>query len=172
MSLDPALHERLVFEWTRGVWIGAVKRAFGPVAELVAGSDGVLVDNHPPHSLLVLWKPAKVNEPPFLRRLPWMVSIHAALDTDEALAELFGQLPDDKARLFIARHDIDWALMAEIVMLSETGLAPYHYRELERFVQEEREHTLAAISAGYTRDEGGFRQFVKTVRDELSLPPA
>lgn len=168
MSLDPALHERLVFEWTRGAWVGAVRRVFGPVAELVAGSDGVLVDSHPTHSLLVLWKPPKPGEPPFLRRLPWMVSVHPVDDIDDALTELFAQLPGD-ARLYIARQDIDWALLAEIVMLSETGLQPYHYRELERFVREEREQTLAAISAGYTRDEGGFRQFDNR-RDELPAP--
>ena len=130
----------------------------------------MLVDSHPPHSLLVLWKPPKSPlQPPFLRRYPWMVSIDAVSGADAALHELLKQMPHD-AQLYLARpRDIDWALMAEIVMLSEKNLAPYHYRELQAFAQAEREATLAEISAGYTRDEGGFRHFVKTVRDEL--PP-
>ncbi len=140
------------------------------MAELVAGHDGVVVDSHPPHSLLVLWKPPKAMTQPMLRRFPWMVSISAVGDADTALAELLLQLPPD-ARLYLARHhDIDWALMAEIVMVSEKDLAPYHYRELQAFVLAEREATLAKISAGYSRDEGSFHHFVKTVRDELPPP--
>jgi len=53
-------------------------------ALLIAGEDAVMVENHPPHSLLVLWKPPKPNEP-FLRRFPWMVSI-SARDGDGAVA--------------------------------------------------------------------------------------
>ena len=90
MSIDNSELQRLVPHWSPGVWIGAVKRAFGPVNELVAGSDGVLVDSHPPHSLLVLWKPPKAPlQPPFLRRYPWMVSIDAVSDADAALRARF-----------------------------------------------------------------------------------
>ena len=167
MSLIDSNHEEhLVPQWAPGVWIGAVKRAFGPVAEMLAGSDGVVIDSHPPHSLLVLWKPPRSPmQPPFLRRFPWMVSITTG-DAGVAVGELLKQLPHD-SRLFLSKHEIDWALMAEIVMLSEKNLAPYHYRELQRFAEDQRAETLAAISAGYTRDEGSFRHFVKTVRDEM-----
>jgi hypothetical protein len=168
MTIDSSQLQRLVPHWSPGVWVGAVRRVFGPINELVAGEAGVLVDSHPPHSLLVLWKPPGAQapaQPPFLRRMPWMVSIRALADADAALAVLLAQMPHD-ARLYLARHDIDWALMAEIVMLTEKNLAPYHHRELQAFVQAERDATRAAISAGYRHDDDG-RHFANTGRDEL-----
>lgn len=166
MNLDREQRELLALHWEPGTWIGAVKRAFGPVAEMVGSAEGVLIDSHPPHSLLALWKPPKSPmQPPFLRRFPWMVSITAG-DTDAAVAELLRELPPG-VRLFLTQHEIDWALMAEIVMLSEENLAPYHYRELESFAEQQRADTLAAISASYTRDESSLRKFVKTVPDKL-----
>jgi hypothetical protein len=166
MSLDPELHRRLVFQWAPGTWVGATKRVFGPIAEVISGDNGLAwVETHPPHSLLVLWKPPRLN-PPLLKRFPWMVSIAAAHDDDEALAAVIRQLPPG-ARMFIARHDVDWALMAEIVVISEPNLAPYHYRELQAFVLAEREATRAAVSAGYLHDDAdGTRHFARTQSDD------
>jgi len=139
-----------------------VRRAFGPVAEIVDGSD--VVESHPPHSLLAIWRPLKVGQV-ILRRWPSVVSIVPG-DTDAAVSRILEQMPP-RATLWLLEDNVDWALMAEIVMLSETGLSRFHYVELQRFIDAERVETLAAISSGYASEEGGHRRFVKTVPDPL-----
>ena len=71
----------------------------------------------------------------------------------------------------MSRGDLDWALMAEIVMVSERGLAPYQSRELEGFVRVDRARTLAAIARGYTGDEHRYRSFVDTVGEDQDERP-
>ncbi len=151
--------------WEPGVWVAASRRAFGPVAEVVeAPGGGVLVENHPPHYLIALWRPRNDNGP-FLRRWPSIVNI-AASSEDDLLHEVLRQVPGG-ARVWLMHGDLDWALMAHIVMISEPGLEAFHYRELEHFVRAERERTLAAISSAYTTDPTGYRRFSETVRDDL-----
>jgi len=153
---------RIASQWVPGAWIGAVRRAFGPVAEMVEHSD--VVESHPPHSLLALWRPLKPGQV-ILRRWPSVVSIVAG-DTHAAVNRIFEQIPP-RAMLWLLKDNVDWALMAEIVMLSETGLERFHYVELQRFIDAQRVETLAAISSGYASEEGGHRRFVKTVPDPL-----
>lgn len=166
MSLDRDQRARLSPDWHPAAWVGAVRRVFGPVAEVGdgAGDDDGVVESHPPHSLFVAWSPLKPGQP-LLRRWPSLVSIVGA-DGDDAVAALLKAVPGG-APLWLTPHEIDWALMAEIVMLSEPDLAPFHYRELERFVAAERAATLAQISAAYTADGDGFRRFIKTVPGSL-----
>jgi hypothetical protein len=50
-------------------------------------------------------------------------------------------------------------------MLSEAqNFLPEHYRELERFIEQERATTLATISANYTDRESGFEGFLGTLQ--------
>lgn len=156
--------ERLAGRWEPGVWVGAARRVFGPVSEVVGDSRGsVIVENHPPHHLIALWRPKRDYEP-FLRRWPSIVNL-VGTDEKSLLGEMFKLIPSG-ARLWMSRGDIDWALMAEIVMVSERGLAPYQTRELEGFVRVDRARTLAAIARGYTGDENRYRSFVDTVGED------
>ena len=157
---------RLLDRWRPGVWIGAQRRAFGPLAEINETEDQLIVDTHPPHSLIVLWRPPREHEP-MLRRLPHIASLVTSHDEATVVAELLAQMPID-ARLWMApQPEIDWALMAEIVMISETELAAYEHRELRRFIDAERVATLALISASYTDDSESYRAFAETTRDPL-----
>lgn len=143
------MNPRLTDRWRPGVWVGAARRAFGPMAEVSEAADRLIVDTHPPHSLIALWSPPADGEP-LLRRLPQVASLVAAGDEAGAVRELLAQMPHD-ARLWLApQPEVDWALMAEIVIISEPGLAAYEQRELRRFVDAERVATLALISASYT----------------------
>ena len=56
---------RLVKRYQPGHWIGGLRRAFGPVAELVdeGGSNLGDLETHPAHYLVALWRPAR---PPIL----------------------------------------------------------------------------------------------------------
>jgi hypothetical protein len=153
---------RIVARPEPGVWIGAVRRVFGPISQVVRTERGDEIENHPPHYLVALWAPMREDEG-FLRRWPDSVSI-ALHDQESAIQELLHNLPAG-VRLWISMQEIDWAVIAEIAMLSEAhNFLPEHYRELERFIAEERAATLATISANYTDRESGFEGFLGTIQ--------
>lgn len=158
---EPTDH-RIVARPEPGVWIGAVRRAFGPISQVVETEQGDTIENHPPHYLVALWAPLRDDEA-FLRRWPDSVSI-ALHDHEAAIQELLRNLPIG-ARLWVTMQEIDWAVIAEIAMLSESqNFQPEHYRELERFIAQERAATLATISANYTDRESGFEGFLGTLQ--------
>ena len=153
---------RIVARPEPGAWIGAVRRVFGPISQVVQTEQGDQIENHPPHYLVALWAPLREDEG-FLRRWPDSVSI-ALHDQDHALQELLRNVPIG-ARLWVTMQEIDWAVIAEIAMLSEAqSFLPEHYRELERFIAQERAETLATISANYTDRESGFEGFLGTLQ--------
>lgn len=153
---------RIISRPEPGVWIGAVRRVFGPMSQVVQTERGDEIENHPPHYLVALWAPLREEEC-FLRRWPDSVSI-ALHDHDNAMLELLHNLPIG-ARLWITTQEIDWAVIAEIAMLSEAqNFQAEHYRELQRFIGQERAETLATISANYTDRESGFEGFLGTLQ--------
>ena len=166
--MDPILPlARMSSAWEPGAWIGTMRRAFGPIAEIVEADGDVsdVVETFPPHTILALWKPQQLNQP-FLRRWPHMVWM-TTVDSERAQLELLREVPES-ARLWITPQDIDWALLAEIVMLSEKNLMPQHYHQLQRFIDQEREATSAKISRAYSDERQGFRSFSKTVPGSLT----
>jgi hypothetical protein len=157
-----AIDQRIVAHPEPGVWIGAVRRIIGPIAQVVESEDGDTIENHPPQYLVAMWAPLR-SEEAFLRRWPDSVSV-AQHNHDSAVAELLCSLPEG-ARLWVTPQEIDWAVIAEIAMLSEgSRFTPDHYREIERFIAGERAATLATISANYTDREDGFEGFLGTVQ--------
>jgi hypothetical protein len=159
MSDDDDFLPRLAKHYESGHWIGGVRKAFGAVSEVVEGPNGVLIDSHPPHFLLVLWKPLEPDTP-FLPRWPTKVSI-AQPASSAAVRELLVDVPPGE-RLWLTDQHIDWVLMAEIVMLSEPGLQHFHYRELKRFIDIERKATLASVSVNYGGGDEMYQKFMRT----------
>jgi hypothetical protein len=152
---------RLVKRYQPGHWIGGLRRAFGPVAEVV--DDGATgagdLETHPAHYLVALWRPLEVTTP-FLPRWPFRVSI-VTPDAETAARALLEDVPR-RHRLWIAGPEIDWALVARIVILGEPGLKPFQHRELQAFIRAERRASLAAISLHYTGSDDTFEQFAST----------
>jgi hypothetical protein len=138
---------RLSPAWEPGAWIGVTRHVFGPLTEV--GTDEV-VEVHPPHLLLALWRPQRLDQP-FLGRWPHMVWLSKG-DSVQTSLELLRQVPSPD-RLWLTPEDIDWALLAEIVLRSEEGLRPFHHRELERFIAAEREATSQRISRSYSDEQ-------------------
>lgn len=158
---SPTIDARLVARHEPGVWIGAVRRVIGPIAQVTQTEHGELIETHPPHYLVATWAPLRDDEA-HLRRWPDSVSI-ALHDHASAVAELLCNIPP-AARVWITAQEIDWVVIAQIAMLSEGGrFTPEHCRELERFISDERDATLATISANYTDRESGFEGFLGTV---------
>lgn len=155
------LDSRIVARPAPGVWIGAVRRVIGPIAQVTVTDQGETIETHPPHYLVATWAPLRDDEA-HLRRWPDSVSV-ALNDHEGAIAELLRNVPDG-ARVWVTGQELDWTVIAQIAMLSETGrFTPEHYRELERFIAQQRDDTLATISANYTDKESGFEGFLGTV---------
>jgi len=164
MSEEEAILPRLAKRYSPGHWIGGVRKAFGAVSEVVDSPEGIIIESHPPHYLLVLWAPLEADVL-LLPRWPAKVSL-AEPDTAAAVRELLVEVPDGE-RLWLTDQLIDWVLMAEIVMLSEPGLKAYHYRELKRFADAEKKATLASISVNYGGRDEMYQMFMRTKPDEL-----
>jgi hypothetical protein len=161
-----AIDSRIVAHPEQGVWIGAVRRIIGPIAQVMQTEHGDAIETHPPQYLVAMWAPLRDDEA-FLRRWPDSVSV-ALNDHDCAVAELLCNLPEG-ARVWVTSQEIDWAVIAEIAMLSEgENFTPDHYRELERFIAQERDAALATISANYTDRESGFEGFLETLQSPFA----
>jgi len=140
---------RLVQRHRPGAWIGAIRRAIGPGAEAVERN---VFETRPPHYLIALWKPLRFDQPA-LPRWPRKAML-VGPDKDTAIAELLRDVPRSDV-LWLTEQDIDWCLVADIVILSESRLPAQQRRGLEQFVNEEREATLTAIHDNYRDSEIG-----------------
>ena len=138
--------ERLLHDWMPGAWIGAVRRAIGPLTELSSTPQGEVVEHRPPQWLLALWPPQRLQQP-FLRRWPQLVALQPADDEAQAVVALLRQVPDGR-RLWVLNEELDWALMAEIVLRSEAP-PPLQARALHEFIEAERAATAARIVQAY-----------------------
>ncbi|MED5619627.1 hypothetical protein [Ideonella sp. BN130291] len=139
--------QRLLRDWMPGAWIGAVRRAFGPQTELHSTDQGELVEHHPPHWLIALWPPQSLQQP-FLRRWPQQVLLLGAEEEAQAVVELLRHVPDGH-RLWVLNEELDWALMAEIVLLSEAHLQPFQQQALQWFMDTERAASTDRILHSY-----------------------
>jgi hypothetical protein len=139
-------------------WVGGVRRAFGAVT-LVPSRNSAELEAQPPHFLAALWKPVDATAP-FLSRLP----THAMIITPDAVTAVRGLLAEVplNARLWLANTNIDWSLVAHIVMLAEKRLESYQYRELGAFAKGEERVLMASISVSYEGGDSVFCQFVRT----------
>jgi len=144
-GVDP---DRLLHDWRPGAWIGAVRQAVGRTTELSSTPQGELVEVHPPQWLVALWPPQQLQQP-FLGRWPCWASLAPGEAEPEAVLALLPQLPE-RAALWVLHEDLDWALMAEIVLLGEPALQPFQQRGLREFVESERAATLARIRSAYS----------------------
>jgi len=139
--------ERLLRDWMPGAWIGAVRQAFGLRAEITSTPQGEVVESHPPHWLVALWPPQRLQRP-FLRRWPRWVSLQPAETEAQAVVQLLRQVPEG-APLWVLHEELEWALLAEIVLIGEAGLLPFQQRGLQEFIDAERIATTARIRSAY-----------------------
>ena len=137
---------RVLAAWKPGAWIGAVRTVFGSVAQVVSTPQGPVVDTFAPHVLLALWEPQNIDQP-FLHRFPQRVLL-SAVSPEDAGEELLGFLPPE-AELWLAAHDIDWALAGEAVLLHEPGLRDFQLKELRAFVEAERLAVWERVNKAY-----------------------
>lgn len=156
-----AAARRLVQSPAPGVWIGAIRAAFGSVEVPVA--DGV--ERHPPHWLVALWEPLQPGEL-LLPRWPAVAAI-ASPDSQAALLRLVSHLPPG-AQAWLTPQEIDWALVGRIVLGADRHLHPVQRRELLAFVAARQAEEEARIARTYTDRDAGF----EAMKRRLWLPPS
>ncbi len=143
---------RLLPQWKPGAWVGALRRVFGAVSQVHSTPDGPIVDTFAPHVLLALWPPLG-TQMPLLSRWPQRLLL-SAVHPDDAGEALLQLLPAD-AELWLAEHDIDWALAGEAVLLHDPGLRDFQLKELRAFVDAERQANWDRLNQAYRLPAAG-----------------
>ena len=156
LQLRRAHPPRLLGSWQPGAWTGAVREVMAPATEFVTTASGTAVESYPPHRLLLLWPPQRLDSP-LLGRWPQRVQL-SAVAADQAAETLLAEVPG-AAPLWLhpAAQDIDWALAAEIVLTHEPGLRPFQTAGLRSFIEAEREANFAWLNSHYQPAPGGAR---------------
>lgn len=162
ISLKQALG-RLSRQYVPGAWIGGLRLAFQEVAEVVEGQ----IERYPPHYLIALWEPLPTGKP-HLPRWPAVAAI-ASPDSNRALLDLVSHLPAG-AKVWLSDQEIDWALVADIVLRTDPNLQTYHQRELSRFIDGLRQQDLQTIERAYTDVNTDFEAFKTKLFDVLDSP--
>lgn len=139
---------RLLATWQAGAWTGAVRQVLQPTTEFITTPTGTAVESYPPHCLLLLWPPQRIDQP-HLGRWPQQVLL-SALPADPAADALLALVPGG-APLWInpVAQDVDWALAAEIVLHHQPALRPFQTNGLRAFIESEREASFARLNDDY-----------------------
>ncbi|MCW7541535.1 hypothetical protein OOT46_27390 [Aquabacterium sp. A7-Y] len=140
---------RLATHYAPGLWVGAIRPAFD-AGQVVFEQH---IDVYPAHFLVALWEPPAAGVP-MLSRWPSVAAI-ASPDAPAALIELVSHLPAG-ARAWLASEGVDWALIADIVRLSDRNLQPYHHQELQAFIGRCRARDAETIRQTYSDEDPGF----------------
>ena len=153
LQLRRASPARLLAQWQPGAWTGAVREVFESTTEFVKTASGTAVETYPPHRLLLLWPPQRLDAP-LLGRWPQQVRL-SAVPADQAGEALLLGVPEPEL-LWLNPHetDVDWALAAEIVLHHEPALRPFQSTGLRAFIETEREASFARLNADYQRPAG------------------
>lgn len=143
----PAGSARLLSTWRPHAWTGVARRVRGASAEVLKTAQGPVVENHAPQWLCALWPPQRL-EAPVLGRWPELATVIAAETAFGALHQLLPQLPPD-AELWATELDVDWALLADIVLHQDERLRQTQSQALREFAEAERARSFARVNDGY-----------------------
>lgn len=138
---------RLLAHWQPLAWTALARRIRGASAEVLQTPQGPLVENHAPQWLCALWLPQRVDAP-LLGRWPELAALVHAETLFGALHQLLTELPPE-ARLWPAELEVDWALVADLVLHQDAGLRPPQAQALRELVEAERGASFARLNDGY-----------------------
>ncbi|RZJ03386.1 MAG: hypothetical protein EOP39_21640 [Rubrivivax sp.] len=138
---------RLVSAWQPQAWTGVTRRVRGATSEVLKTPRGPVVENHAPQWLCALWPPQRLQAP-VLGRWPELATIVGAETAFGALHQLLPQLPP-AANLWPAELDVDWSLLADIVLHQDAKLRLTQSQALRDFADAERARSFARINDGY-----------------------
>lgn len=155
-SLRPAADPRLLARWQPRAWTGRLRKVADVSAEVVQTAQGPLVENRAAAWLFALWPPQRL-ESPLLGRWPAQIGLVEADDAPHAQAAMLASVPPE-APLWVADLEIDWSLVAEILLHQDPSLRPGLANTLRALIQQEREAAFALINQAYERVGGTVRR--------------
>ena len=156
-SVRTAADPRLLTSWQPQAWTALARRVRGATTEILKTAHGPLVENHAPQWLCALWPPQRL-EAPLLGRWPELAALVSAETAFGALHQLLAQLPPE-ALLWPADLDVDWALLADLVLHQDARLRPAQTQALRELAEAERGAAFARMNDGYAlRDRVARRQ--------------
>jgi hypothetical protein len=141
---------QLLQAWQPRAWTAQARRVRGPGAEVVQSPHGPLVEHQAPQWLCALWPPQRL-EAPVLGRWPEFAALLSAETLAGALQQLLAPLPPE-ALVWSAELEVDWALIAEVVLHQDARLRPAQTQALRELVEAERGAAFARVNSGYTFD--------------------
>jgi hypothetical protein len=150
---------RVVEALVPGVWIGAYRRLIGPSSEVVDTQFGQEVENVAPQYLMAVWKPMRSGHVT-VRRYPTAARL-LTCDNDAVLSVMLRHVPVD-AQLVIPEMEVDWGLVAQIVMLCDTELRPDQQRLMYAVMTREKSKVIEQIKKRYKLNPDGYRSFADT----------
>lgn len=138
---------QLLASWQPQAWTALVRRVRGASSEVVQAARGPIVENHAPQWLCALWRPQRLDAP-VLGRWPEVAALVPAETAFGALHQLLAQLPHE-ALVWPAELDVDWALIADLVLHQDARLRPNQSQALRELAEAERAATFARLNDGY-----------------------
>ncbi len=150
---------RVVETLMPGVWVGAYRRLVGPSSEVVDTQFGQEVENVAPQYLMAVWKPIRPGYVT-VRRYPAVARL-LSCDSDAVLSVMLRYVPVD-AQLVIPDIEVDWSLVAQIVMLCDPELRPDQQRLMNAVMIREKAKVVEQIKKRYKLNAEGFRSFADT----------
>lgn len=138
---------RLLPRWQPLAWTALARRVRGAAMEVVQTSAGPRVQSHAAQWLCALWPPQQVDLP-LLGRWPELAALVAAETAAGALVQLLAELPP-RAQAWQAGMDVDWALVAELVLSQDAFLHAVQAQALREFIDAERSANALRVRSGY-----------------------
>ena len=146
----PQVNARLLTVWQPLAWTALTRPVRGATAEILQTPQGPHVENLPPQWLCALWAPQRVDAP-LLGRWPELAALVSAETAFGALHQLLAEVPPE-AVLWSAELDVDWALVADLVLHQDTRLRQAQVQALRELAQAERDAAFARLNDGYGVD--------------------
>jgi hypothetical protein len=147
---------QLLASWQPRAWTALVRRLRGATAEVIQSARGPVVENHAPQWLCALWRPQRLDAP-VLGRWPDLAALVPAETALGALHQLLAQLPH-QALVWPAELDVDWALIADLVLHQDARLRTSESQALRELAEAERGATFARLNGGYALCNGVARR--------------
>lgn len=150
-----ARNPRLLGQWQQGAWAAGSRQVLEASTEIINTPQGPLIETYPAQYLVAWWAPSGRSTPQ-LRRWPSSAWLCAA-ETSALPDALLAQVPEPCAMWWLPEQSdlVDWAAVAEIVLIHEPGLRPFQSAALRSLIEREREAAFARMNDHYHRPAAG-----------------
>lgn len=144
----PLAEPRLLTHWQPGAWMAVRRRALGASTAVLNTPDGPLVETLAPQWLMAVWPPQGLDQP-WLSRWPERAALVSADDGDTAARRLLAVSVPAQASLWLAELEVDWGLLADLVLHHDAALKPFQIEALRALAEAERIAQFERLNSAY-----------------------